>query len=132
MKEEIKSWFRGLGYQVSDMGAVSLDSDDDYVDYAVRVAREVRREPENAGVLFCRNGMGMSIAANRIAGVRCGLGFDTEAVRRGRNDDDINCLSIPADYVDLNKAKEMIEVFLKTAYSGEEKYEKRLKKLANI
>lgn len=132
LKEEIKTWLKGLGFEASDMGAESLDSDDDYVDYAVRVAREVRRSPENMGILICRNGMGMTIASNRLAGVRCGLGFSKEAVEKGRSDDDINCLALPADYIDINQAKEMCKIFMETAYSGEERYNNRLKKLANI
>ena len=132
MKEQIKNWFKGLGQEVVDIGALSLDSADDYVDYGTKVAREIRRDPNNRGLLFCRNGMGMIIAANRIAGVRCGLAFDIDAVRRARTDDDINCLSMPADYLETEKAKEMIEVFLKTEKSTEERYERRLKKLATI
>ena len=132
MKELAKQWFKGMGTEVIDVGAESLEAEDDYVDYATKVVREVRRDPSSRGVLFCRNGMGMVIAGNRIAGVRCGLAFDIEAVRRARTDDDINCLSVPSDYVTFEKAKEMIEVFLKTEKSGEARYARRLKKIAEI
>lgn len=132
MKELTKRWFKGMGTEIIDVGAESLEAEDDYVDYATKVVREVRRDPSSRGLLFCRNGMGMVIVGNRIAGVRCGLAFDLEAVRRARTDDDINCLSVPSDYVTFEKAKEMIEVFLKTEKSGEARYTRRLKKIAEI
>jgi ribose 5-phosphate isomerase B len=71
----------------------------------------------------------MLIAANRFTGARCGLGVDVEMVRKGRCDDDINCLSIPADYIDLEQAKKLVDVFLAEKFSEEEKYRRRLYKL---
>lgn len=132
LKERVKDWYRSWRYEVNDVGAKSLEGDDDYVDYALLVARELRKDHNDRGILLCRNGFGMMIVANRLAGVRCGLGFDVEAVRRGRNDDDINCLAIPADYVNEEKLKEMLEMFLVTPFSGEERFLRRLKKLAMI
>jgi len=131
LKEKIKVWLSGEGYSVDDVGALSLVPDDDYVDYA-QAAVKVAGLGEDRIVLFCKNGFGMSIAANRFAGVRCGVAFDEEAVRRGRTDDDINCLSIPADYTDEGKVKRMIDIFLKESFSGDEKYARRVMKLDNI
>lgn len=129
LKEEIKKWLVTEKYKVMDVGASELDQEDDFVDYAAMVAEEVADDPEARGILFCRNGFGMMITANRFSGVRCGEAFDIEAVKRGRTDDDINCLSVPADYVKNGDVKKMIEVFLKTEFSGEERYERRLAKL---
>ena len=144
LKEEIKKWLslgntRDLGvprvtekYEVTDVGATGLDPEDDFVDYAVLVAEEVAESDGVRGILFCRNGFGMMIAANRFSGVRCGEAFDVEAVARGRTDDDINCLSVPADYIKNDNARKMIEVFLETKFSGEEKYKRRLEKLESL
>ncbi len=129
LKEEIKKWLVEQNYEVVDVGAESLVKDDDYVDYAALVAEEVAGDGDVRGILFCRNGYGMMIAANRFQGVRCGEAFDSEAVKRGRTDDDINCLSIPSDYIKDGDVKKMIEVFLKTEFSGEERYKRRLWKL---
>ncbi|MFZ2201934.1 MAG: RpiB/LacA/LacB family sugar-phosphate isomerase [Microgenomates group bacterium] len=128
LKEEIKKWLSEK-YEVKDVGAGGLDPEDDFVDYAVLVANEVAENGETRGILFCRNGYGMMITANRFPGVRCGEAFDIEAVRRGRTDDDINCLSVPSDYIKDGEVKKMIEVFLETKFSGEEKYKRRLGKL---
>ena len=130
LKEKIKVWLNGEGYSVDDVGALSLVPEDDYVDYAKAAVKKAGSNGDRI-VLFCRNGFGMSMAANRFAGVRCGVAFDEEAVRKGRTDDDINCLSVPADYVDEEKVKRMIDVFLKESFSGSEKYKRRVMKLDN-
>ena len=132
MKKDVTEWLKENGYEVKDVGAVEEKKDDDYVDFAMLVAEEIQGGGEAKGGLFCKNGFGMVMAANRFTGVRCGLGFDKRAVEKGRMDDDINCLAIPSEYVDIYKAKEMISVFLKTDFSGEERYKRRLFKLASI
>ena len=131
LKEKIKLWLEDEHYEVVDVGAKGLVEDDDFVDYAKAAVQEAR-DREDRIVLLCRNGFGMCIAANRFAGVRCGLGFDVEAVRRGRTDDDINCLSIPAEYIDSGLAVEIIEVFLNERFSEEERYKRRVNKLDNL
>lgn len=131
IKEEVKTWLREKGYEVVDVGADSLMPDDDYVDYA-KVAVKEAVSSDDRIVLFCRNGFGMMIAANRFGGVRCGLAFNEEAVAKGRNDDDINCLSVPADYIDRESVMKMVEVFLTSTFASEEKYERRVMKLDNL
>jgi len=131
LKEKVKVWLSGEGYSVDDVGALSLVPDDDYVDYAKAAVKKAGSN-EDRIVLFCKNGFGMSITANRFAGVRCGVAFDEEAVRKGRTDDDINCLSIPTMYFDEEKVKRMIDIFLKESFSGDEKYTRRVMKLDNI
>lgn len=128
LKEEVKKWLIEKKLKVEDVGAVKLDEEDDFVDYAELVANEVAGT-DDRGLLFCRNGFGMTMAANRFTGARCGLGVEVEMVKKGRSDDDINCLSIPADYVDFEKTKKMIEVFLSEKFSEEERYKRRLYKL---
>ncbi len=132
LKEEVKRWLVEKKHKVKDDGAVKLDPEDDYVDYAVLVANDVADDEEARGILFCRNGYGMMIAANRFSQIRCGEAFGIEAVRRGRTDDDINCLAVPADYFKDEAVKKMIEVFLKTKFDGEARYQRRLEKLANL
>ena len=130
LKEEIKNWLMQNDHNVKDVGALSLELGDDYVDYANKAVKEAGSEDKI--ILFCRNGFGMCITANRFAGVRCGIAFEEEAVRRGRIDDDINCLSIPADYIKGEDVKKMIEIFLKTEFSGKERYKRRIVKIDNL
>ncbi|OGD71633.1 hypothetical protein A3A84_03105 [Candidatus Collierbacteria bacterium RIFCSPLOWO2_01_FULL_50_23] len=132
LKEEIKKWLLNSKHEVADVGATKMEPEDDFVEYAALVAEEVAENGDARGILFCRNGYGMMIAANRFGGVRCGEAFDVEAVKKGRTDDDINCLSVPSDYIRDGDVKRMIEVFLSTAFSGEEKYKRRLWKLETL
>ena len=129
-KETIKNWLFSNGYDVLDVGSNSLVEDDDFVDYA-KVAVSKYLDGDKM-ILFCRNGFGMSIVANRYTGIRCGFGFNIEAVARGRNDDDINALAIPADYLEEDEMVKIVEVFLKEKFSDDVKYQRRVKKIDNI
>jgi len=131
MKESIKKWLSTEGYTVEDVGSVNLVEGDDYVDYAKRAIQAVTSSGDRV-VLFCRDGFGMMMAANRFAGVRCGLAFDVEAVRKGRTDDDINALSIPSDYLDEELVTRMIKIFLTEKKSEDDKYTRRIMKLDNL
>lgn len=130
LKEKTKEWLIDGGFEIVDVGATSFVDDDDYVDFAKAAVKEA--QTEDRMILFCRNGFGMSITANRFAGVRCGFALSEEAVRRGRIDDDINCLAVPADYIDEASAERMIKVFLSEKFSNEENYKRRIMKLDNI
>lgn len=127
-KEEIKKWLLEKGEEVMDLGAMELNDGDDFVDYAYLVAEKLQKEG-GRGILLCKNGVGVSIAANRFTGVRCALAFDEEEVRRARMDDDVNCLALAADYFEMEEQKKMIEVFLKTEFTGEERFTRRIGKL---
>lgn len=131
LKEKIGTWLLDEGYEVVDVGATSLVPDDDYVDYAKAAVKEAVSSDDRV-VLFCRNGFGMMIAANRFVGVRCGLAFGEEAVAKGRTDDDINCLSVPADYVDEVLVQRMIKIFLTERFADGENYKRRIMKLDNL
>ena len=131
LKEKIKVWLLNEGYEVVDVGAAFLTPDDDYVDYAKAAVKEAVSK-EDRIVLFCRNGFGMMIAANRFVGVRCGLAFGEEAVAKGRTDDDINCLSVPADYMDEVLVQRMIKIFLTEKFADGENYKRRVMKLDNL
>ncbi len=131
MKESIKRWLVDEGYTVEDVGAENLVAEDDFVEYAKRAVKAVTSSGDRV-LLFCRNGYGMVIAANRYVGVRCGLGFGEDAVLKGRTDDDINALSIPSDYVDEVTVMRMIKIFLTEEASREDKYKRRIMKLDNL
>ena len=130
LKEKVKTWLVNEGYETYDVGADIFVEGDDYVDFAKKAVDEAKSKDKI--VLFCRNGFGMMMAANRFVGVRCGLAFDKEAVRRGRTDDDINCLAVPADYIDEMSIEEMIKVFLSEEFADIDRYKRRIMKLDNL
>lgn len=119
-------------YTVIDCGNQKLEPEDDYPDFVANLAQKMLNDQLSMGIVICRNGVGVSIAANRFPHLRCGLGFNDEQIRRARRDDNINVLALPADYLNLDQAKSLINLFLETEYSGLERYSRRLAKVNNL
>jgi ribose 5-phosphate isomerase B len=131
LKEIIKKDLTNAGYMVNDVGNFKKDELDDYVDFASAVALKVSLEFETSkGILFCGSGVGVSVVANKFRNVRCGLIFDSNQAFDAKNDDDINILAIPADYVDENTAKKIVVTWLQTPFSKEERHQRRLDKIS--
>lgn len=129
LKEGLKKSLKLAGHAVVDVGAVVLDPEDDYVDYAQEVASSVAKDPTSRGVLLCGSGHGVDIVANRYTQVRSILGFNMDVVVQGREHEDANVLSIPSDWVSEEEAQEMVAVFLETAFSGAERHQRRIEKV---
>ncbi|MBU2577621.1 RpiB/LacA/LacB family sugar-phosphate isomerase [Patescibacteria group bacterium] len=131
LKEKVKKWLENSGYQYEDLGSSKLSLEDDYPDYAIKVAKKLGKKGDY-GILFCGSGIGMDIAANKFTGIRCGLGFSQQQIRIAKRDDDINCLAIPADFLSETETLGIIQMFLETQFSGSEKYLRRIKKIIEI
>ena len=129
LKEKIKAYLDEQGLEYQDLGNTILDPEDDYTDWAKMVAERVMRD--NRGIIICGSGVGVSITANKISGVRCGLGFNLDQIKQAREHDDINCLALPADYLDKDKAIEIVRAFLETEFDNQEKYKRRIGKIEN-
>ena len=132
LKSHLVDWLRQQGYEVVDLGADTLDTDDDFVDYAVAVARQVRQQANHRGIVICGSGVGVDIAANKLAGIRCGLCCQTEQVRSARQDDNINLLALAADYLSLSQAEAMVEAFLSTPFADLPRFNRRLDKIKQL
>jgi len=131
LKETIKNWLAENNYQFEDLGNTVLDPEDDYVDFAGAAALATTNNKENTTkcIVICGSGVGVSIVANKVAGVRCGLGFNLEQVKKARTHDDINCLALPADFIGEEEALDIVSVFLKTEFDNEEKHRRRIEKI---
>lgn len=133
LKEYLKKFLFDKGYQVADMGASTEVVDDDYADYARAVAEKISLDPEaGRGILICRSGFGVDIVANKFKGVRSALPMSTDHVYQARHDDDVNVLSLAADFVDETEAAKIVQVFLSTPFAKEGKYSRRITKIAAI
>ncbi len=132
MKEEIEKWLSDQGYDVEDCGAQFLDHDDDYVDFAARVGNKVATTDEGLGIVLCGSGVGVSIAANKVQGIRSGLCFSSSHARSARKDDNINVLALGSDITPIDTAKEIILTFITTPYTREERFERRITKLSQL
>ena len=125
MKEQIKTWLTELGYEYEDFGCHSTASCD-YPEFAAAAARAVAGGSCEKGILVCTTGIGISIAANKIKGIRCAHCADCLQAQLTREHNDANMMAIGAGFTGPNMAKEMVKVFLTTAFSGGERYVRRV------
>lgn len=131
-KEEIVAYMKELGHDVLDMGAHAYNSDDDYPDFALAVAQAVASGEVARGVMVCGSGVGASIAANKVTGVRAAMCHDTYSAHQGVEHDDMNVLCLGARIVGMEQARELVAAYLGARFSGEERHKRRLEKVKAI
>ncbi|HWZ13394.1 MAG TPA: ribose 5-phosphate isomerase B [Acidobacteriaceae bacterium] len=133
LKEEVRPFLQKLGHDVTDLGAYDVQPTDDYPDYAEKLALELRKGGHQRGVLICGSGVGVSIAANKIPGVRACMCHDTYSAHQGVEHDDMNVLVLGARIIGPALAFELVEAFLKATFqSQEERFVRRLNKVLSI
>jgi len=132
LKEKVFQWLVDKEYEVEDFGAYEFVKEDDYTEPAEKVASIVGEGKNNRGILFCGSGVGVDVTANKFDGVRASIGKNNDQVRAGRNDDDMNVLVIASDYTTEEESKTMVETFLKTPFSGKERYKRRLEEIKKL
>jgi ribose 5-phosphate isomerase B len=130
MKEIIKPFLKGLKHEVKDLGTEDTKPVD-YPDFALKVANAVAKNQYERGILFCGTGLGMSIAANKVDGIRAVLCYDIETARLSREHNDANILTIGARVINVENVKEIIKVWLKTDFLGERQL-RRVEKIRDI
>jgi len=129
LKNQLKNWLISKKIPFKDLGAYEYLPDDDYPDYAKLISGKVLETDENRGVIFCGSGAGVSIACNKIKGIRSAIGFNHQQVESFTAHDHINVLAIAADHTSKFKCFQLVKSFLKTDFSQEERYLKRLGKI---
>jgi ribose 5-phosphate isomerase B len=117
LKEHLRGKLAAQGHEVADLGTSSEESTD-YPDYAAAVADQVSGGSAERGILVCSSGVGMSIAANKVHGIRAALGVSEEEVRLTRAHNDINILAIGANFTEQEVADKLVDVFLATGFDG--------------
>jgi ribose 5-phosphate isomerase B len=132
LKEDLARSLRAAGYEVVDFGAMRLNSGDDYPDFVVPLARAVSRGEVERGVAVCGSGVGASIAANKVPGVRAALVTDGFSAHQGVEDDNMNVICLGGRVVGPMLADELIKTFLAARFSGAERHERRLAKVAAL
>jgi ribose 5-phosphate isomerase B len=127
LKEELKDFLKSMGLETIDMGSFHEDSVD-YPDYGIVLAEKVSRNELERGILICGTGIGMSIVANKFAGVRAALVNDLYSARCSREHNDANILVIGGRIVGREVAKEIVKVWLNTSFAGG-RHKRRLEKI---
>jgi len=125
LKQKIHAYLLEAGHEVVDKGDEQFDKDDDFTLYASRVASEVLANEGSFGILICGSGQGVCMAANRYKSIRAALAWNEETAFESRDDDDSNILCLPARQVNFDTAREIVDTWLKTPFSGAARYKRR-------
>ncbi len=129
LKQSLISWLISEGHDAVDCGNTVLDPDDDFPDFAFRVADHVAADSESRGIVLCRSAGGVTIAANKVQGIRCVTAVNAQDVTRNRRDDDANVIALAGDYMTEDTAKELVRIFIATSYEPIERHVRRLAKI---
>ena len=132
MKERLAAALGGAGHEVADFGAREFDPGDDYPDSVIPLAKAVASGDVERGIALCSSGVGASIAANKVAGVRAALVHDDYSAHQGVEDDDMNVICIGSQVVGYAQAWELVRTFLGASFSGAERHRRRLAKVADL
>ncbi len=130
LKEALIKYLKQNGHEVVDVGTDTDEVSVDYPDYAIPVAEMVAKGEADRGILICMTGVGMSITANKVDGIRAGLIYYPELTELARKHNNINVLCLPGGYMEKEKAFQAVELFLKTEFEGG-RHERRLNKIAD-
>jgi len=128
LKNKVVSFLQSKGYEVVDFGTNTWDSCD-YPDFAAAAARSVASGECDRGIVLCTTGIGVSITANKIDGIRCALLSDVKSAKMTRLHNDTNMMAIGAEIVRPRLALKIITTWLETEFSGEERHQRRIDKL---
>jgi len=132
LKQELVDHLNAEGHQVVDFGAHSLSANDDYPDFVIPLAQAVAAGQVNRGVAICGSGVGASVCANKVAGVRAALIHDHFSARQGVEDDHVNILCLGGRTMGPAVAWDLVQTFLAAEFSQEERHLRRLGKVASL
>lgn len=132
LNERVIEELRAAGHEIEDFGTHDAGQADDYPDYALMVGRAVQSRSAEIGILICGSGAGVSVAANKLRGVRAVMCSDTYTARQSREHDDCNVLCLGARVTGPELALEIVRAFVAARFTNEERHRRRLHKIAGI
>jgi ribose 5-phosphate isomerase B len=132
LKEQLADDLRRGEYEVLDFGAYELLPGDDYPDYVIPLAQAVAKGEVARGIAICGSGVGACVAANKVPGVRASLIHDVYSARQGVEDDDMNVLCLGGRVMGYALAWELVQAFLTARFDGDERFRRRLDKIAAL
>ncbi len=131
LKQILAAYLRQRGHEVIDKGTDS-EASVDYPDFAEAVSRALLERQAERGVLICGSGVGASVSANKIPGIRAGLCHNTYSARQGVEHDDMNILVLGARVIGVELARELVDHFLAAKFCGEDRHQRRVDKIAAL
>ena len=133
LKEEVRAYLAKAGHDVTDLGAFKVEPQDDYPDYAERVAAAIKNGEADRGILICGSGVGVCVAANKIPGIRAGICHDTYSSHQGVEHDDMNVIVLGARIIGSELAYECVNAFIGAKFiANEPRFTRRFKKVLAI
>jgi ribose 5-phosphate isomerase B len=132
LKEKLKTFISSLGHDVKDFGAFELNNGDDYPDFVIPLGRAVAGKEVERGIAVCGSGVGASVVANKLQGVRAALVNDHFSAHQGVEDDDLNILCLGGRVAGNMLAQELVQSFLTARFTGEERHLRRLQKVLEL
>ncbi len=132
LNERVIEELRACGNEITDFGTHDGERSDDYPDYAREVGQSLQRNEADIGILICGSGVGASVAANKLRGVRAALCGDTYSARQSREHDDCNVLCLGARVSGAELALEIVRAFVAARFTGEERHRRRLAKIEEM
>lgn len=132
LKEKIKILLAEDGQEIEDLGADSINPEDDYPDFIIPVARKVASSPGSLGIIIGRSGNGEAMVANKIKSIRAAVCLNEEMAKKAKEHNNANVLSLGADYIDEETTKAIVKAFLETPFSNAERHIRRLKKIEEL
>ncbi len=132
LKEQMIEELRGAGYEIVDYGAREYQAQDDYPDFVVPLGQAVAKGKVERGLAICGSGVGASVAANKVRGVRAALITDPYSAHQGVEDDDMNIMCLGGRVTCYALAWELIQTFLQARFKGAERFRRRLEKVAAL
>ena len=132
LKEIIHEFLIEIGYEVVDFGAFKQNNDDDYPDFVIPLAKAVAAKDVHRGIAVCGSGVGASIAANKVGGVRAALIQDHFSAHQGVEDDEMNLLCLGGRVTGFASAEDLILAFLNAEFTGAERHLRRLQKVKQL
>jgi RpiB/LacA/LacB family sugar-phosphate isomerase len=132
MKQEIAERLKKEGHEIVDFGDKVYDANDDYPDFAIPLAHAVAGGQIERGILVCGSGVGASVAANKVSGVRAALCHDDFTARQGVEDDDMNVLCLGGRTMGIAVAWDCVFNFLHARFSGADRHRRRLAKVCQV
>ena len=132
LKEKVKEFLKEKGYEYDDLGAEKIDPNDDYPEYGKKVGEAVASGKYDKGIVICGTGMGISISANKVPGVRATTCYNTEMAKMAREHNDSNVLALGGRIKTEEPVSKIVEVWLDTPFSDEERHKRRIEQIKEI
>ena len=136
LKEKLKMFLESLGCEVEDKGAYEFNESDDYPDFVYPVVKAVAedrdRGQDSRGIVIGGSGQGEAIVANKVKGIRAAVVYDEYSAKMSREHNDANIISLGNRTLSIDKAKDLVKLWLETPFSNEERHKRRIEKIKSI